>query len=70
MSGVTVSLRRELIRMNAQQCAADGPCRGGGDEADVRGGRRVGVPVSKRKDGKVRQDCGRKSCHLRRYGAQ
>jgi len=42
--------------MNAQQCVADRPCRGGGDEVDVGGGRRAGVPVSKRKDGKVREE--------------
>jgi hypothetical protein len=37
MSGVTVSLSKGLIKMSAQQCAADRPCRGGGDEVDVGG---------------------------------
>jgi hypothetical protein len=56
MSGVTVSLSKGLIRMNAEQCAVDRSCRGAGDEVDVGGGRRAGVPVSKRKDGKVREE--------------
>lgn len=38
MSGVTVSLSKGLVRMNAQQCAVDRLCRGGGDEVDVGGG--------------------------------
>ena len=35
MPRVTVSFSEGLIRMNAQRCAADRPCRGGGEEVDV-----------------------------------